>query len=63
MRLHERIGAAINIITEQIHLVVIVYCQVKAHPSVYVIICFNYINDRLPTHTSELCQKLIIMLL
>jgi len=25
-------------------------------PSVYVIIYFNYPNDRLPTHTSELCS-------
>ena len=32
-------------------------------PSVNVTICFDYTNDRLPTHTSELCQKLIIMLL
>ena len=30
-------------------------------PSVNVIICFDYTNDRLPTHTSELCQKFIIM--
>ena len=32
-------------------------------PSVNVTICFDYTSDRLPTHTSELCQKLIIMLL
>ena len=24
-------------------------------PSVNVTICFDYTNDRLPTHTSELC--------
>ena len=43
------------------------YIPVKNHrvtgENLIIQMTFNYTNDQLPTHTSELCQKFIIMLL